>query len=166
MKYQFDLREKTALGIDEISRKVHIPVEWLVEDAVETLISSYDNEIRKALNCGYNKAMREAAKHDAFDQACQKAVKGLGVIVEYELSGWRYEALAFRGKKLVTVSAKFPLKRGTTISPVEITLTESMLWASARTVEHEDALPDCSGDFASEGRWFKMVAAALAGRAL
>jgi hypothetical protein len=161
MKYSFDLREKTALGIDEISRELNIPAPWLVEDAVETLIHSYDDQIQLALKEGYAEHMKKAAKHDAFDAACRNAVKGLEVIMDFE-GMERYEALAFKGKKLVRVSAKFPSLK---ITPKEITLAESVEFVAACVAEREDVFPDGGGVIANESRWHRMIAAQLKGGA-
>lgn len=161
IKYDFSLREKTAVDLHTLSRKVHIPAPWVVEDAVQTLLSSADGPVCSSLKQGYARAMKEAELHDAFDEACEKAIEHLGVIVEWERPGWRYEAIAFDGKKLVRVSARYPLKRGQKVTPQEISLAQSVEWAAERHSEPEDELPDGGGTVALEARWCKMIAAEL-----
>jgi hypothetical protein len=157
MKYSFDLREKTAMGIDEISRELNIPAGWLVEDAVQTLLSSYDDQIRLALEEGYAEHMRKAAEHDDFDKACRNAVKGLDVILDFEGTE-RYEAIAFKGKKIMRVSAKFPDLK---IIPKEITLAESVEFVAACVADRESEFPDGGGDIEAEARWHCLIATAL-----
>lgn len=165
IEQDFYLREQVALGVHSLSRTLRIPTQWLVENAVQTLLNSQDGPVRSSLKQAYAKAMREATAHDAFDDACKQAVEGMKILVEYERPGWRYEAVAFKGDKLVVVSASFPLKRGQKLTPKEITLLQSVEWAARRAAEREEALPDCFGNFANEARWLKLLAAQLKGRA-